>query len=162
MRGRRSRGVTTTTPRARRRGSAARHLGDAEAQKRLAKRWAIIQVWRPIRGRVLADPLGICDGRTIPHEGFILLQRRYRTAPARSITSPTTRITSGSISRRWSATRRWCSRCSTPTKRADAVHRAHRVRRSQHAAGRAARARASRRGPLRSGREVGRGLSAGA
>jgi hypothetical protein len=35
-------------------------------------------VWRPIRGRVLADPLGICDGRTIPHEGFILLQRRYR------------------------------------------------------------------------------------
>jgi hypothetical protein len=53
-------------------------LGDAEAEKRLAKRWAIIQVWRPIRGRVLADPLGICDGRTIPQEGFILLQRRYR------------------------------------------------------------------------------------
>jgi hypothetical protein len=53
-------------------------LGDAEAEKRFAKRWAIIQVWRPIRGKVMADPLGICDGRTIPNEGFILLQRRYR------------------------------------------------------------------------------------
>jgi hypothetical protein len=53
-------------------------LGDAEAERRFAKRWAIIQVWRPIRGMVMADPLGICDGRTIPHEGFILLQRRYR------------------------------------------------------------------------------------
>ncbi|HEY7744410.1 MAG TPA: CmcJ/NvfI family oxidoreductase, partial [Burkholderiales bacterium] len=41
-------------------------VGDAEAERRLAKRWAIIQVWRPIRGRVLIDPLGICDGRTIP------------------------------------------------------------------------------------------------
>ena len=53
-------------------------LGDAEAERRLKKRWAIIQVWRPIRGKVMTDPLGICDGRTIPHQGFILVQRRYR------------------------------------------------------------------------------------
>jgi hypothetical protein len=48
----------------------------------MKKRFAIIQVWRPIRGNVFADPLGICDARTIPPEGFILLQRRYphRTA----------------------------------------------------------------------------------
>ena len=49
-----------------------------EAERRLKKRWAIIQVWRPIRGKVLIDPLGICDGRTIPQKGFILVQRRYK------------------------------------------------------------------------------------
>ena len=52
-------------------------VGDVEADLRLKKRWAIIQVWRPIRGTVMIDPLGICDGRTIPEKGFILVQRRY-------------------------------------------------------------------------------------
>lgn len=52
-------------------------VGDAEAERRLAKRWAIIQVWRPIRGTVLIDPLGICDGRSIPRKGFIRVERRY-------------------------------------------------------------------------------------
>jgi hypothetical protein len=53
-------------------------VGDAEAERRLKKRWAIIQVWRPIRGPVLIDPLGICDGRTIPQKGFIRVERRYQ------------------------------------------------------------------------------------
>ena len=53
-------------------------VGDAEAERRFKKRWAIIQVWRPIRGKVLIDPLGICDGRTIPRKGFILVERRYK------------------------------------------------------------------------------------
>ena len=53
-------------------------VGDEEAERRLKKRWAIIQVWRPIRGTVMIDPLGICDGRTIPQKGFILVQRRYK------------------------------------------------------------------------------------
>ncbi len=53
-------------------------VGDAEAERRFKKRWAIIQVWRPIRGMVLIDPLGICDGRTIPQQGFVLVQRRYK------------------------------------------------------------------------------------
>ena len=62
--------------------SAPRRLreiaGDAEAEQRFKKRWAIIQVWRPIRGTVMIDPLGICDGRSIPRTGFILVQRRYK------------------------------------------------------------------------------------
>ena len=62
--------------------SAPRRLreiaGDAEAERRFRKRWAIIQVWRPIRGTVMMDPLGICDGRSIPQQGFILVQRRYK------------------------------------------------------------------------------------
>jgi hypothetical protein len=53
-------------------------VGDAEAERRFKKRWAIIQVWRPIRRTVLIDPLGICDGRSIPRTGFILVQRRYK------------------------------------------------------------------------------------
>jgi hypothetical protein len=35
-------------------------------------------VWRPIRGTVLIDPLGICDGRSIPQKGFIRVERRYK------------------------------------------------------------------------------------
>jgi hypothetical protein len=53
-------------------------VGEAEAERRLKKRWAIVQVWRPIRGKVLIDPLGICDGRSIPQQGFILVERRYK------------------------------------------------------------------------------------
>jgi hypothetical protein len=53
-------------------------VGDAEAEHRFKKRFAIIQVWRPIRGKVLIDPLGICDGRSIPQKGFIRVERRYK------------------------------------------------------------------------------------
>ncbi len=53
-------------------------VGDAEAERRLKKRWAIIQIWRPIRGKVMIDPLGICDGRSIPQKGFIRVERRYK------------------------------------------------------------------------------------
>lgn len=57
-------------------------VGDDEAEKRMRKRFAIIQVWRPIRGNVFADPLAISDGRSIPREGFILNTRRYRDRTA--------------------------------------------------------------------------------
>jgi hypothetical protein len=53
-------------------------VGDEEAERRFAKRWAIVQVWRPIRGTVVIDPLGICDGRSIPRQGFIRVERRYK------------------------------------------------------------------------------------
>jgi hypothetical protein len=57
-------------------------LGDDESEKRMRIRFAIIQVWRPIRGIVYADPLAMSDGRSIPREGFILNRWRYmdRTA----------------------------------------------------------------------------------
>ena len=53
-------------------------VGDAEAERRFRKRWAIIQVWRAIRGKVLVDPLAICDRRSIPQTGFIRVERRYK------------------------------------------------------------------------------------
>ena len=52
-------------------------VGDAEAEERLKRRYAIVQVWRPIRRQVVRDPLAICDARSIPPQGFILVQRRY-------------------------------------------------------------------------------------
>lgn len=62
--------------------SAPRRLreiaGDAEAERRFGRRWAIVQVWRPIRGVVMMEPLGICDGRSIPQKGFIRVERRYK------------------------------------------------------------------------------------
>lgn len=62
--------------------SAARRLreilGEAEAKHRFKKRWAIIQVWRPIRGKVMMEPLAICDGRSIPKTGFVRVERRYK------------------------------------------------------------------------------------
>jgi hypothetical protein len=56
-------------------------LPEAEAEQRLARRFAIVQTWRPIT-TIESEPLAMCDGRTIPEEGFILVQRRYshRTA----------------------------------------------------------------------------------
>ena len=53
-------------------------VGAEEAERRMKKRWAIVQVWRPIRGAVMIDPLGICDGRSIPQQGFIKVERRYK------------------------------------------------------------------------------------
>lgn len=53
-------------------------VGDAEAERYFKNRWAIIQVWRPIRGEVMVDPLAMCDGRTIPQRGFIRVERRYQ------------------------------------------------------------------------------------
>jgi hypothetical protein len=53
-------------------------VGHGEAERRMKNRWAIVQVWRPIRGPVLIDPLGICDGRSIPQKGFIRVERRYK------------------------------------------------------------------------------------
>lgn len=57
-------------------------LANAEAERRLNQRFAIIQVWRPTCRKVLTDPLAICDARSIPQTGFVVLQRRYpdRTA----------------------------------------------------------------------------------
>lgn len=52
-------------------------LGEEEAEAALKRQFAIIQVWRPIIDVVKRDPLAICDGRSLPKEGFIVVQRKY-------------------------------------------------------------------------------------
>ena len=43
----------------------ARHLSAEEAARRLERRFAIVNFWRPVGGRVRRTPLAVCDARTI-------------------------------------------------------------------------------------------------
>lgn len=61
--------------------SAPQRLRDllpaGEAEARLQRRFAIINVWRPIRGPLLRSPLALCDARTLREEDLIPTERRY-------------------------------------------------------------------------------------
>ena len=48
-----------------------------EANELLKRRFAIIQVWRPIRHPVETDPLAICEADSVSFDDFILSERRY-------------------------------------------------------------------------------------
>ncbi len=48
-----------------------------EADDLLKRRFAIIQVWRPIRKPVETFPLAICDARSVQFSDFVISERRY-------------------------------------------------------------------------------------
>jgi hypothetical protein len=48
-----------------------KHLSPGEAARRLERRFAIINFWRPVGGPVLRTPLALCDGRTIAPEDLL-------------------------------------------------------------------------------------------
>ena len=48
-----------------------------EAEALLQRRFAIIQVWRPIRHPVESFPLAIADARSVSPEDFVVSERRY-------------------------------------------------------------------------------------
>jgi hypothetical protein len=54
-----------------------RDLLPNEADDLLRRRFAIIQVWRPIRYPVETFPLAICDARTLSPENLVVSERRY-------------------------------------------------------------------------------------
>jgi hypothetical protein len=54
-----------------------RDLLPDEADELLKRRFAIVQVWRPIRHPVESHPLAICDARSIAFEDFVISERRY-------------------------------------------------------------------------------------
>jgi hypothetical protein len=59
--------------------SAPQRLKDIlpdEADELLKKRFAIIQVWRPIRHPVETHPLAIADARSVSTDDFVLTERR--------------------------------------------------------------------------------------
>src|SRR5262249_18593633 len=66
-----------------------RDLLPDEADKLLQRRFAIVQVWRPIRHPVESFPLAICHARSISTDGFLVRERPYpeRTGQASAITS---------------------------------------------------------------------------
>jgi hypothetical protein len=54
-----------------------RDLLPQEADDLLSRRFAIVQVWRPIRLPVESFPLAICDARSISPDDFVVSERRY-------------------------------------------------------------------------------------
>jgi hypothetical protein len=54
-----------------------RDLLPDEADDLLRRRFAIIQVWRPIRFSVESFPLAICDARSVSPDDLVISERRY-------------------------------------------------------------------------------------
>jgi hypothetical protein len=54
-----------------------RDLLPDEADELLRRRFAIVQVWRPINHPVETAPLAICDARSISTDDFVISERRY-------------------------------------------------------------------------------------
>jgi hypothetical protein len=54
-----------------------RDLLPQEADGLLKRRFAIVQVWRPIRNPVETFPLAICDARSLSPDDLVISERRY-------------------------------------------------------------------------------------
>lgn len=54
------------------------HLDPDEAEQRLLKRFAIINVWRPIGATVLSTPLALCDARSMVDSDLLPSDLVYR------------------------------------------------------------------------------------
>ena len=52
-------------------------LPEAEAEALLKNRFAIVQVWRPIRDPIESDPLAIAEAGTLSPDDLIAAERRY-------------------------------------------------------------------------------------
>jgi hypothetical protein len=54
-----------------------RDLMGAEADALLAHRFAFLNVWRPIRGPLLDQPLALCDAASAAPSDFVRSEQRY-------------------------------------------------------------------------------------
>jgi uncharacterized metal-binding protein len=65
-----------------------RDLMGEEAEKLLAGRFAIINLWRPIRGPLLDSPLALCDAQSLAEENLLPTDLKYpdRTGEIYSVT----------------------------------------------------------------------------
>jgi hypothetical protein len=54
-----------------------RDIMGAEAEELLKRRYAEINLWRPIRGPVLRSPLALCDAQTLSEENLVASDLRY-------------------------------------------------------------------------------------
>ncbi|NNE83774.1 MAG: methyltransferase [Alphaproteobacteria bacterium] len=52
-------------------------MPESEVEDLLSRRFAIIQVWRPIRNPIQSNPLAICDSSTLSTDNLIASERRY-------------------------------------------------------------------------------------
>jgi hypothetical protein len=65
-----------------------RDLMGAEAEELLRRRYAIINLWRPIAGPVLESPLALCDAESLAQENLVPTDLKYpdRTGEIYSVT----------------------------------------------------------------------------
>jgi hypothetical protein len=65
-----------------------RDLMGVEAEELLKRRYAEINVWRPIRGPLLRSPLALCDATTLAEENLVASELRYpdRTGETYAVT----------------------------------------------------------------------------
>ncbi len=59
-------------------GRVRRHLSPEEADRRLQRRFAIVNVWRPIEEPVRRWPLALCDARSIDTSDLVVTDHIYR------------------------------------------------------------------------------------
>ena len=116
-----------------------------EAEELLKRRFAIIQVWRPIRYPVETYPLAMADARTLSPDDMIVSERR---APGRI---GQTYAIKYNPAHKWYLVPAHAAGRSLRLqgvrfgeRRPRPLDRAYRIRGSDHAAARAARARASK------------------
>ncbi len=116
-----------------------------EAEALLKNRFAVINVWRPIRGPVEETPLAVCDARSIAPQDLVPTDLRYpdRTGEVYSLAF--------NPAHRWfyfprmRADEVMLLKCyDSARRRPRALHRSRRVRRSNHASRCAPRARVSK------------------
>jgi hypothetical protein len=55
-----------------------RDLMGAEADELLRRRFAVVNLWRPIRGPLRDNPLAVCDARSVAFEDFVPSDLIYR------------------------------------------------------------------------------------
>jgi hypothetical protein len=53
-------------------------VGGVEAEALLRRRFAVINVWRPLRGPVQQNPLAFCDASSLAQRDFVPTDLRYR------------------------------------------------------------------------------------
>ena len=53
-------------------------LPQDEAEQRLARRFAIVNIWRPLRGPVRTAPLALCDAPSVDTKDLVVTERRAR------------------------------------------------------------------------------------
>ena len=53
-------------------------MGAREAESLLRNRFAVINVWKPIRGPVQESPLAVCDAQSIRPQDLVATDLRYK------------------------------------------------------------------------------------
>lgn len=72
----------------------------AELERLLQQRWAIINVWRPLK-QVHRDPLAVCDSRTVSDDDLRAVKMLPPSASDRAKLGATFKVSASAVSENW-------------------------------------------------------------